>query len=140
MASKAISTFGIQLLCGESSSALKELCRIKDYPDLIGPTNTIDVTDLQDDQQTFIPGIKTSDTMTFTANYTKESYDAVEALAGTDKYYALRLSDGSGWTWQGQHTLGVPGHGVDEPVEFTVNCTNSTPVERSATINVSEDP
>lgn len=134
---KAISTLGIQLLCGASASALKELCRIKDYPDLIGAPNTIDVTDLQDEQQTFIPGIKTSDTMSFTANYTKESYDAVEALAGQDKFYAIRLSDGSGWSWQGQHTLGVPGHGVDEPVEFTVNCTNSTPVVREDTVTVS---
>lgn len=137
---KAISTFGIQLLCGDSAEALAELCRIKDYPDLIGAPNTIDVTDLQDDQQTFIPGIKTSDTLAFTANYTKESYDAVEALADQPKYYALRLSDGSGWTWQGEHTLGVPGHGVDEPVEFTINCTNSSPVKRSAEITVSGSP
>lgn len=132
---KAISTFGIQLLCGDSAEALTPLCRIKDYPDLIGDPNLIDVTDLEDDQQTNILGIRTSDTMSFTANYTKESYDAVEALASQDKYYALKLSDGSGWSWQGQHTMGVPGKGVDEAVEFTVNCTNTTPIKREATIS-----
>lgn len=135
---KAISTFGIQLLCGDSAEALKELCRIKDFPDLIGDPNLIDVTDLQDDQQTNILGIRTSDTMAFTANYTKEAYDAVEALASQDKYYALKLSDGSGWSWQGQHTMGVPGKGVDEAVEFTVNCTNTTPIKREQTVQVGE--
>lgn len=74
--------------------------------------------------------------MSFTANYTKESYDAVEALASQDKYYALKLSDGSGWSWQGQHTMGVPGKGVDEAVEFTVNCTNTTPIKREQTVSV----
>lgn len=131
---KAISTYGVQLLCGDSAEAMTPLCRIKDYPDLIGDPNLIDVTDLEDEQQTNIQGIKTSDLLTFTANYTKDAYDAVEAKAGKDQYYGLKLSDGSGWTWQGQHSMGVPGHGVDEPVEFTINITNSTPVKRAATV------
>lgn len=133
----AISTQGIQLLRGTSKTDLTELCRIKDYPDLIGDPNLIDVTDLQDTQQTNIQGVKTSDLLTFTSNYTKEQYDKAAETEGQPGTYALRLSDGSGWTWEGEHTLGVPGHGVDEAVEFTVNVTNSSPVTRSESITVS---
>lgn len=132
---KAISTYGTQLLYGASESSMSELARIKDFPDLIGDPNLIDVTDLMDGQQTNIPGIKTSDLLTFTCNYTKESFTSVNATANTEGYYALRFSDGSGFTWQGQHTLGVPGHGVDEPVEFTINIANSTEVTFAESIN-----
>lgn len=134
---KAISTFGIQLLRGTSASDYKELCRIKEFPDLIGTPNTIDITDLMDKQQSFILGITQSDILTFTANYTKTSYDAVEATANTPGFYALRLSDGSGWSWEGEHSTGIPGKGVDEAVEFTVNVVNTTPLRREDTISVS---
>lgn len=133
---KAISTFGIQLLRGESASNYTELCRIKDYPDLIGAPNLIDVTDLMDDQQVNIFGIKTTDVLSFTANYSKEALAAVDETANTPGFYALRLSDGSGWSWEGEHLTGVPGKGVDEPVEFTVNIVNTTPLKREETITV----
>ena len=132
----AISTQGVQLLYGASAAALEELCRIKDYPDLIGEPNTIDVTDLTDTQQTFILGVLTSGNMSFTCNYTAEAYTNVQDSAGTPGYYALRLSSGAGWTWQGSHTIGVPGEGVDNAIEFTVNIVNSTPVTYSASISV----
>lgn len=132
MAVKAISTYGIKLFFGESANPTEELARIKDFPDLIGDPNLIDVTDLQDDQQTNIFGIKTSDLMTFTCNYTSESFAAVNAKANTPGYYKLSMSDGSSFSWEGSHTLGVPGHGVDEPVEFTINVTNTTPVSFTA--------
>lgn len=130
----AISTLGTKLLCGDSAEAMTELCRIKDFPDLMGEPNLIDVTDLQDEQQTNIPGTKTSDNMAFTANYDKETYDAVDAKAGKEQYYGVQLSDGSGWTWKGSHTMGLPGKGVDEAIEFTVNIVNSTPIERKSTL------
>lgn len=129
-----ISTQGIKLMRSDSGTGYTELCRIKDYPDLIGDPNLIDVTDLQDTQQTNIQGTKSSDTMSFTSNYTKEQYTQAAENEGVQGYYALQLSDGTGWKWQGTHSLGVPGHGVDEAVEFTVNCTNSTPIERFDTL------
>lgn len=130
MAGSPISTQGIKLMRSTSGTGYTELCRIKDYPDLIGDPNLIEVTDLQDTQQTNILGVKTSGLLTFTSNYTKEEYEKAATNEGESGYYALQLSDGTGWKWQGSHTLGIPGHGVDEAVEFTVNCINSTPVER----------
>lgn len=134
----AISTIGTQLLYGATESALKELCRIKDYPDLMGEPNLIDTTDLTDTQDTNIQGTKTSDVMAFTANYDKTVFKTVNDAAGTEQYYAVRFSDGSGVVWKGSHTCGLSGKGVNDPVEFTINITNSTPVEPKETITVSD--
>lgn len=133
---KAISTQGIQLLYGDSAAAMTELAKIKDYGDLIGTPGTIDVTDLSDTQQTFINAILTSDVKTFTCNYTKETFKAVNEKASTPGYYAVKFKDGSGFQWQGEHTCAVPGKGVDDPVEFTINVTNSSPVEFKETLTV----
>lgn len=134
-AAKAISTQGIQLLYGSSDSNMTELAKIKDYGDLIGTPGTIDVTDLSDTQQTFINAILTADIKTFTCNYTKETFKTVNDKANTPGYYAVKFKDGSGFQWQGEHTCAVPGKGVDEPVEFTINVTNSSPVEFKETIS-----
>jgi hypothetical protein len=81
---------------------------------------------------TNIPGIKGSDMLTFTCNYTKADYTAVNADAGKALHYALEFSDGAKFTWQGQHTCGFPGKSVNEVVEFTVNIAVSSPVEFAA--------
>ena len=47
-------------------------------------------------------------------------------------FYVLEFSDGSTFTWQGRHTCGVPGKGVDEVIEFTINIAPTSPVEFSA--------
>ena len=68
----------------------------------------------------------------FTCNYTKAEFDLVYADEGKHLYYELSFSDGSGFVWQGQHTVGVPGKGVDEVLEFTINVAASTPVTPKA--------
>jgi hypothetical protein len=50
-------------------------------------------------------------------------------MASKHMFYALEFSDGSKFAWEGQHTCGVPGKGVDEVIEFTINIAASTPVE-----------
>lgn len=125
----AISTLGVTLKMGESATALAKVVDIKDFPDLIGEPNMLETTTLSDEAVTNIPGIRSSDMLTFTCNYTKEEFTAVNEKANTPLYYALEFSDGSKFTWQGQHTCGVPGKGVDEVIEFTINIAASTPVE-----------
>ena len=79
-----------------------------------------------------------------TANYNKTDYAAVKAAgyddtseSNVDKYYALKMQDGSGFTWQGMHQVGLSGFGVDEVVEMTINCIfHSTPkFSESLTVN-----
>jgi hypothetical protein len=124
----AINTYGVSLKWGASAEAVEKVVDIKDFPDMIGEPEMLETTTLSDSQVTNIPGIKSSDTLTFTCNYTKEDFTKVNADAETALHYVLEFSDGSKFTWQGQHTCGLPGKGVNEVIEFTINIAASTPV------------
>ena len=128
----AISTIGVSLKWGESAEAATKVVDIKDFPDLIGEPNTIEVTTLSDKQQVNILGLASAEMLSFTCNYTSADFAAVKAQENTPLFYALEFSDGSKFTWQGQHTCGLPGKGVDEVVEFTINIAASTAVEFTA--------
>jgi hypothetical protein len=56
----------------------------------------------------------------------------VKAEEGKNLFYELEFSDGSAFTWQGQHTCGLPGKGVNVVVDFTINIAVSSPVEFKA--------
>ena len=129
----AINTYGVRLLWGETADAVEKIVDIKDFPDMIGDPEMLETTTLSDAQVTNIPGIKGSDMLTFTCNYTKTDFIAVNADAEKPLHYALEFSDGSKFTWQGQHTCGLPGKGVNEVVEFTINIAASSPVEFATT-------
>lgn len=128
----AISSYGVTLKWGTSAETAAKVVDIKDFPDLMGEPNLLETTTLSDAQVTNIPGIKSSDLMSFTCNYTKADFTAVNEDANTPLYYVLEFSDGSQFTWQGQHTCGITGKGVDEVLEFTINVAASTSVEFSA--------
>lgn len=124
----AINTYGVTLKWGESAETVEKVIDIKDFPDLISDPELLETTTLSDAQVTNIPGIKGSDMLTFTYNFTKEDFAAVEADANKPLHYALEFSDGSKFTWQGQHTSGLPGKGVNEVIDATVNIAASTAV------------
>ena len=124
----AMNTFGITLKWGATADAVEKIVDIKDFPDMIGEPEMLETTTLSDAQVTNIPGIKSSDTLTFTCNYTKAEFTAVNEDAEKQLHYVLEFSDGSKFTWQGQHTCGLPGKGVNEVVEFTINIAASSPV------------
>lgn len=124
----AISTHLCTLKWGASAEQVKKVIDIKDYPDLMGEPNMLETTTLSDGAQTFIPGIKSMDSMAFTYNYTKETFAAVKADEGKPLFYELAFSDGSTFSWQGSHTATLPGKGVDEVVEAGVTIAPSTEV------------
>ena len=128
----AISSFGVTLKWGETADAVEKVVDIKDFGDLIGEPNMLETTTLSDAQVTQIPGIRSGDSIPFTCNYTKADFDKVYADEGKQLFYELDFSDGSAFAWQGQHTVGVPGKGVDEVLEFTINVAASTPVTPKA--------
>ena len=128
----AISTYLCELKWGTSSSQVEKKIDIKDFPDLIGEPNMLETTTLSDGAQTFIPGIKQTSMMNFTFNYTKEDFTKVKTDEGKELYYELAFSDGSKFTWQGQHVATLPGKGVDEVVEAGISIAPSTPVEFAA--------
>lgn len=122
----SISTQGIQLKWGAASASLTKKVDIKDFPDLIGDPNLLETTTLADAAQTYIPGIKSTDMLQFTINYDKDIYTSCKADEGKALYYSLEFADGSKFEWEGQHTMGLPGKGVDEVVEATLNIVPST--------------
>lgn len=124
----AISTYLATLKWGESASDVAKVIDIKDFPDLMGEPNMLETTTLSDGAQTFIPGIKSMDSMAFTFNYTKADFAAVKKDEGKPLFYELAFSDGSKFTWQGMHYATMGGKGVDEVVEAGISIAPSTEV------------
>lgn len=128
-----LSTIKTTLEFGTTADNLTKLCAIKDYPDLGGEPEMLEVTDLDDNTQRFIPGVQTIGAMAFTANYTPEAYDAVAATERTPGYYALKFGeDGADgiFEWQGQHVVYVAGGGVNAPREMRIVIAPTTKVTK----------
>lgn len=132
-AAKAYSTINTVLKAGASAQALAKLCKIKSYPDLGGAPDTLETTDLEDSQQTFVPGVQSIDQMEFTANYTPEDYAAVVASANTEQTYQLEMGDDGAqgkFTWTGQHSVYVNGGDVNAVREMTIVVTPSSQITK----------
>jgi hypothetical protein len=100
--------------------------RIKSFPSILGKRSSVEVTDLSDDAQRFIPGIRQQgESFDFTANYDAEEYSKINALDVTQKC-ALIYSDGSGYTWDGKISASVNEGAVDGAVEMTISITPET--------------
>lgn len=125
----ALNTFGIELHWGESADSVAKVVSIKDFPDMLGAPEQLETTTLSDAAQTFIPGIRQASELTFTYNYTKEDFAKVEGDAHKPLHYALIFSDGAKFTWQGQHTSGLPGKGVNEVIDAQIVISASTAVD-----------
>jgi len=128
----AVSTIGTVLKFGTSTDSLTKLTRIKSYPDLLGAPDTIEVTDLEDEQQTFVPGVRSSDNMEFTANYTLEEYTALAANEGTDGYFQVEFGeDGKDgiFRWKGVYYVTINAGDVNAAREMTIVVTPSSKPE-----------
>ena len=134
----AISTQGVQLLRGDSKTTLKELCWIQEYPDLIEDTDTINVTTLMHTMQANIPALPKTSARAFPAFVDTDAGNlkAVQDTANTPAYYAVRSRNGWGWVWHGQHSVSVPGKGVDDAIQFNIVITNDSDLEFTESITV----
>ena len=127
----ARSTIHTTLKFGTTKESLAKMCPITSYPDLIGTPENIEVTDLDCEQQTFVPGVKSLDTMEFEANYDKETYKTLTANEKADGYFELEFgtngADGV-FEWQGMYTLSVLGGGTNEARKMKIVVTPSTDI------------
>ena len=133
---KAYSTINTVLKAGAAAASLAQLCKIKSYPDLGAAPDNLETTDLEDSQQTFVPGVRSMDSMEFTANFTPEAYAAVKASANTEQYYALEMGDNGAqgkFTWTGQHDVYVNGGDVNAVREMTITVTPSSAIAFATT-------
>ena len=136
----AISTYKVFLMKSTDGSQYEKLIDIKDFPDLGGAPEMLETTTLSDAMQTYIPGIQSLDALEFNANYTKDDFDSLKALEGTEMNFAVWFggtvsgstvtptgSDGK-FEFKGQLSVFPVGGGVNEVVGMTITIAPSTPI------------
>lgn len=136
----AISTYKVFLMQGTGTSELTwtKLVDIKDFPNLGGEPEMIEVTTLSDKMQRFIAGIQQLESMSFTANYDKTDFSTLKALEGTTGHYAVWFggtesnnvltptgTDGK-FAFDGELSVFAAGGGVNEAVNMTITIAPST--------------
>lgn len=115
-----ISTISTVLKYGADSPS--KTVKIKDFPSLLGKRNALEVTDLSDTAQRFIPGVRAqSDSFDFTANYDATVYAEIDNLGDTVQKCSLTYSDGSGYAWEGYLSASVKEGSVDAVLEMTIS-------------------
>lgn len=125
----AIATYPVTLKANGS-----KLCDIKDFPDLGGAPELLEITTLSDSSRTYIQGIKDQQALEFTANYDPDAYEAINALTTTTTFTLEFGIDGadSVFTWSGTASAYVLGAGVNEVVEMRIVIIPSTPITKSS--------
>ena len=126
----AISSYGIQLKYKKNGS-YTTLVDVKEVPDLQSAPDALETTTTSDAAQTYIMGIKNSDSMEFTCNYDQDDYQTIAALEGTEQdlaiYFGNDLQGGDGkFSFKGYVAVTVSGAGVNEVVEMTVTVVPSS--------------
>lgn len=134
----AISSYKVFLMTSTNGTTYTKLVDIKEFPDLGGAPEMLDTTTLSDGSRTYIPGIQETESMTFTANYTKADFTALDALKGTEHDYAVWFgatvsngvatptgSDGK-FSFKGYLDVFAAGGGVNEVVDMTITIAPST--------------
>lgn len=134
-----ISTYKTFLMTKESNT-WKKVIDIKEFPDLGGTPEMIEITTLSDKVQRNIPGVQSLDALEFTANYTLTDYKALKALEGTEKEFAVWFggtesgdtvtpngSDGK-FKFKGQLSVYTNGGGTNEVVEMTISIAASSAI------------
>lgn len=137
MATSTYKTFLMHSTNGESYSKLVD---IKEFPDLGGTPEMIDVTTLSDKMMKYVLGVQSNEGMTFTANYDKADYTALQALEGQDEYYAVWFGgtesggvltpDGSEgkFAFKGALSVFVTGAGVNAARDMSITIAPSTEI------------
>lgn len=135
----AINTYKTFLMYQKESQWTK-LIDIKDFPDLGGEPEMLETTTLSDKMQTYIPGIQSTSSMSFTANYTLAEYKALKALEGTQYEFAVWFGgtevanvvtptgDQGKFAFSGELSVYAGGGGTNEVVEMTITIAPSSPI------------
>lgn len=125
-------TIGTYLGIANNNTTYNKLIPIKDFPDLGGAPDQVEITDLEDDVQKFLLGVQSMSTLEFTANYIPENYDLVSSLAdGTIRNFCVSFGDTGEYgifTWSGQITCWITGGGVNAAREMRISISASTKV------------
>lgn len=137
----AISTYKTFLMYRAiGASTWQRLICIKDFSDLGGEPEQIDVTTLCDGVRVNINGVQEMDSLTFTANYDADKFQSIKNMEGTDYEFAVWFggtgtgdslvptgSDGA-FSWRGKLSVWVSGGAVNEAVEMNITISASSEI------------
>ena len=136
---KGISTINTVLKWGTTAANVAKVVPVKTVPELKGAPDTLETTDLEDEQQTFCKGVQSADVKDFTANYLKADYDAVLADANEDLFYQVEFGDAGEdgiWSWKGEHDVRVGEQGVNGVREMTISVIMKSKVYEGAATTI----
>lgn len=134
-------TFLMKGTTANNTATYAKLVDIKDYPDLQGTREQLEITTLSDLSQKFIDGIKSGDTKEFLANYDKTDFETLEALEGVEQNLAVwfggTVSDGvvtptgtdGKFEFKGYVSVKVNAGSVNAVREMTISINVSSDVE-----------
>lgn len=137
----AINTYGSYLMHSTDGTTYTKLIDIKDYPDMIEAPEQLDATTLSDPMRVYIPGIKDAGgAIEFTANYSAADFAAVQALEGTEGYFAVWFGENAGtpdgskgkFSFKGYPYASKSGGGVNEVSDMKVGIIPSTEITFAA--------
>jgi len=143
MANKPISNIGILLSYATSESgSYINLYSITSIPELGGDNEQIDVTTIFDSKRANMPGVESSDDLTFAGNRGKygapdaqesalvDEYAALEALdEKTALYWKLTYPDGSSHKWSAYPKVRQAAVEVNSAVGYNLTLTTNSKIE-----------
>lgn len=119
---------------GTDGGSYKKLIPIKDFPDLGGAPDQVEITDLDDDVQKFLLGVQSMSALEFTANYVPAEYDKLSAMAdGTIRKFCVAFGETGEYgifAWEGQLAVWVVGGGVNAAREMRISISASSKVSK----------
>lgn len=137
----AISTYKTFLMSSTDGSQYTKLVDIKEFPDLGGEPELLEITTLSDRMQTYILGLQSSDGLSFTCNYTKNDFSKLKEMEGDSKKFAVWIggtesggnvtpsgSDGK-FTFEGMLTVYKSGGGTNAVQDMVVYIAPSTTID-----------
>lgn len=129
-------TIGTYLGISTDGTTYSKLIPIKDFPDLGGAPDQVEITDLDDDVQKFLLGVQSMSALEFTANYIPANYDLVSGLCdGTIRKYCISFGDTGEYgifTWEGQIACWVTGGGVNASREMRISISATSKVVKAS--------
>ena len=132
--SMASTTIHSYLGTSTDGKAFTKLTPIKDFPDLGGAPDQVEITDLDDDVQKFLLGVQSMSALEFTANYVPAEYDKLSALAdGTIRKFCVAFGQNGEYgifAWEGQLAVWVVGGGVNSAREMRISISATTKVSK----------
>lgn len=137
--SAGYSTINSVLKWGAEAASVAKVTKIKTYPQLGGEPDRLETTDMEDTMQTFVFGVQSIDSMTFTLNYDPTLYETIKTTAKTTLFYQLEFGEAGAdgiYSWKGQHDIYINEGAVNGIREMTLAVAPSTEINKGAATTI----